>query len=182
MELVTTLHRSPTDRPLPGRVFVPIRRPPHRPKRSYRVRIQEPGDVALVRRGGLGVFLLTDAVPTDHHYPMRFPPVLVVDRRLLGLVDSVFRVVPFRASQMLRDPPFEALVTMMLSVDEIAARVMLVRGPMADAALLARLVIGERLEKPATLLRFQEFAPMIPRVGPQMPLRAVREQDRKNPG
>jgi hypothetical protein len=128
------------------------------------------------------MFLLTADVPTEYHYPMRFPPVLFVDPRLAGLIDSPLRVVAFRAAEMLQNPPFEALVTMMLRVDEIAARVMLVRNRKFEPQMLARLVVGERLERPATLLGLQEFAAGIPIVGPRMPPAALREQDRKNPG
>lgn len=182
VEIGFVLHRSPKDRRLPAEVFVAVRPPPRRPQRSYRLRVRQPADVRVVRRRGLGVFLLTADVPTRYHYPMEFPPVLVVDPRLSGLVDTPYRVVPFRSAEALPDPPFEALVTMMLRVDEIAARVMLVRNPVFDREKLAQFVVRERLERPATLLRFQEFAPAIPRVGPAMPVAAVREQDRKNPG
>jgi hypothetical protein len=182
VELATVLQRGPTDRALPPQIFVPIRKAPRRPKISYRLSIGGPSEVRVVRRRGLGVFLLTADVPTRYHYPMEFPPVLFVDRRLTGLIDSPLRVVPFRAVEMLQDPPFEALVTMMLRVDEIAARVILVRNPRVDRDMLTRLIIGERLEKAATLLRLQQFAPGVPVVGPQMPISAIREQDRKNPG
>jgi hypothetical protein len=113
---------------------------------------------------------------------MQFPPVLMLDPRLSGVVDSPFRTVPFRSVEALRDPPFEALVTMMLRVDEIAARVMLARNPTPDPARLARFVVGERLEASATMLRFQEFAPAIPRVGKAWPIQALREQEGRNPG
>ncbi|MCI4340053.1 MAG: hypothetical protein L3K06_01840 [Thermoplasmata archaeon] len=182
MEIASVLHRSPSDRPLPASVFVPVRAAPRRPKVSYRLRIRSAEDVEVARRRGLGLYLLTSEVPTRHHYPMRFPPVLVVDRRLSGLVDAGYRVVPFRSAEALPDPPFEALVAMMLRVDEIAARVMLVRTSVYDPSRLTRFVVAERLEQPATLLRLQQFAPGIPTVGPSMPLAAVREQDRKNPG
>lgn len=182
MELETALFRGRADRSLPSTVFVRIRPPPHRPRDQYRLRLREPGDVAAIRRRGLRAFLLTAEVPTRLHYPMVFPPVLFADRRLVGLTDSAFRLVPFRSVELLPDPPFEALVAMMLQVDEIAARVLLVRNPRFDPAMLARLIIGERLERPATLLRFQQFAPAIPVVGPRMPIAALREQDRKNPG
>jgi len=176
------LHRSPKDRPLPPQVFVRLRSAPRRPRYAYRLRIRDPADVDVVRRRGLGAYLLTADVPTRHHYPMRFPPVLVVDPRLAPLLETPLRVVPFRAVEVLQDPPFEALVTMMLRVDEIAARVMLVRSSRIDPGMLTRFVVGERLERSATLLRLQQFAPGIPTVGPAMPIAAVREQDRKNPG
>ncbi len=108
--------------------------------------------------------------------------MLMLDPQLRGVVDSSFRNVPFRMAEALRDPPFEALVTMMLRVDEIAARVMLVRNPPPDPLQLARFVVGERLEGPATMLRFQEFAPGIPAVGEPWPMEALREQEARNPG
>jgi hypothetical protein len=138
--------------------------------------------VGIVRRRGLRMYLLTGEVPTRHHYPMVFPPVLEVEPGLRGLVDTPWRVVPFRSSVALLDPPFEALVTMMLRVDEIAARVMLVRNPGFDPAALARFVVGEGLEGPATLMRFQQFAPAIPASGSPLPVAALREQEHKNPG
>ena len=113
---------------------------------------------------------------------MDFPPVLMLDPRLPEVVDSPFRTVPFRSAEALRDPPFEALVTMMLRVDEIAARMMLVRNAEPDSARLARFVVGERLEAPATMMRFQEFAPGIPTVGSPWPVEALREQEARNPG
>lgn len=182
MQVGAVLHRSPKDRRLPPGIFVTVRTPPRRPQLSYRLRVTSAPDVEVVRQRGLGAYLLTDAVPTRAHYPMTFPPVLFVDPRLGGLIDTAFRVVPFRGTDLLRDPPFEALVTMMLHVDEIAARVMLVRAPTFDPKMLTRLVVGERLERPATFLRLQQFAPGIPEVGPRMPVAALRDQDRKNPG
>ena len=182
MELAAVLHRSPKDRRLPVGIFVPIRAAPRRPRIAYRIQVRSTADIDVVRRRGLAMYLLTSDVPTRHHYPMRFPPVLFVDRRLAGLVDAPYRVVPFRAPDALRDPSFEALVTMMLQVDEIAARVMLVRNPRFDPSMLTRLVVGERLERSATLLGFQQFAPGIPLEGPSMPLAALRDQDRRNPG
>jgi len=113
---------------------------------------------------------------------MQFPPVIMLDPRLSGVVDTSFRTVPFRSAEVLRDPPYEALVTMMLRVDEIAARVMLVRNPTPDPVRLARFVVGERLEAVATMLRFQEFAPGIPSLGDAWPVAALREQESRNPG
>lgn len=182
MQVGAVLQRSPRDRPLPADVFPRVRAAPSRPHLTYRVRIRGAPDVDVARRRGLGMYLLTHDVPTRAHYPMRFPPVLVVDARLTGLLDTTLRVVPFRAPEVLQDPPFEALVAMMLRVDEIAARVMLVRAPSVDPMWLTRFIVGERLERPATFVRLQEFAPGIPKVGPAMPIAAVREQDRKNPG
>ena len=182
MQVGAVLHRSPKDRRLPPGIFVSVRTPPRRPQLTYRLRIRSPPDVEVVRRRGLGAYLLTDAVPTRGHYPMTFPPVLFVDPRLVGLIDTTYRVVPFRGTDVLPDPPFEALVTMMLKVDEIAARVMLVRAATFDAKMLTRFVVGERLERSATFLRLQQFAAGIPEVGARMPVAALRDQDRKNPG
>jgi hypothetical protein len=182
MELATVLHRSSSDRPLPSSVFVRVRPPPRRPKVEFRLRIRSVSDADLARRHGLALYLLTGDVPTSFHYPMQFPPVLMLDPRLPGVVDSPFRTVPFRSVEVLRDPPFEALVTMMLRVDEIAARVMLVRNPAPDPARLARFIVGERLEAAATMMRFQEFAPGIPVVGEAWPTEALREQEARNPG
>ncbi|MCI4361014.1 MAG: hypothetical protein L3J91_04865, partial [Thermoplasmata archaeon] len=178
MEIGAVLHRGPKDRGLAPEVFVRVRAVPRRPRIAYRLQIRAPPDAEVVRRRGLGVYVLTSDVPTRFHYPMRFPPVLMVDPRLTGLVDTPWRVVPFRTVDVLPDPPFEALVAMMLRVDEIAARVMLVRNPGFDPMQLTRFVVAERLERPATFLRFQEFAPGIPTVGPAMPRSAVREQER----
>jgi hypothetical protein len=182
VELATVLHRSSSDRPLPSDVFVPVRASPRRPKLEFRLRVRSSSDAETARRHDLALYLLTGDVPTRFHYPMEFPPVLMLDPRLSGVVDSPFRTLPFRSAEALRDPPFEALVTMMLRVDEIAARVMLARNPSPDPVQLARFVIGERLEASATLLRFQEFAPAIPRVGRPWPVEALREQEGRNPG
>jgi hypothetical protein len=182
VELATVLHRSASDRPLPSEVFVRVRAAPRRPRLEFRLRVRSGSHVDRARRHGLALFLLTGDVPTRFHYPMEFPPVLMLDPRLVGVVDSPYRTVAFRSAEALRDPPFEALVTMMLQVDEIAARVMLVRNPTPDPVRLARFVVGERLEAPATMLRFQEFAPGIPAVGEPWPIEALREQEGRNPG
>ncbi len=177
------LHRGPTDGPLPPDVFVRVRHPPRRPKQEYRVRIRTPRDAEVARRRKLGMYVLTGEVPTRFHYPMHFPPVLMVDPQLAPLVDTPLRTVLFHATEALhQEPPFEALVTMMLRVDEIAARVMLVRNPGFDAKALTRYVVGEKLERQATRLRFQQFAQGIPVIGEPLPIAAVRQQDRKNLG
>jgi hypothetical protein len=182
VEIGAVLQRGADTRPLPPEVFVPVGRPPRRPRRQYRIHIRELGDVEIARRRGLGMYILTADAATQHHYPMHFPPVLMLDPRLTGLVDTKLRTVAFQSTDALQNPPFEAIVTMMLRVDEIAARVMLLRNPGFDAQALTRFVIRENLERQATLLRFQEFAPGIPIVGQPLTKAAVREQDRKNPG
>jgi hypothetical protein len=182
MEIGAVLQRGADTRPLPPEVFVPVGRPPRRPRQQYRIHIRDTRDVEIARRRGLGMYVLTGDTATRNHYPMHFPPVLVLDSRLTGLVDTKLRTIPFHAAEVLQNPPFEAIVTMMLRVDEIAARVMLVRSPGFDAQALTQFVVRENLERQATLLRFQDFAPGIPIVGQPLAKAAVREQDRRNPG
>jgi hypothetical protein len=182
MEIGAVLQRGSDTRPLPPEIFVPVGRPPRRPRQQYRIRIRDPADVEIARRRGLGMYVLTADAATQHHYPMHFPPVLMLDPRLTGLVDTKLRAVAFHSTEALQNPPFEAIVTMMLRVDEIAARVLLVRNPGFDAQALTRFVVRENLERQATLLRFQEFAPGIPIVGRPLAKAAIHEQDRRNPG
>jgi hypothetical protein len=183
MELGTVLHRELGEAPLPPEVFVRVRPEPRRPKYDYRVRIREPKDVEVARKRGLGMFLLTGEVPTKFHYPMHFGPTVVMDQKLVPVVDTTMRTIAFHDAIALANPPFEALVTMMLKVDEIAARVMLVRNPGFDQTALTVLIAGDRqLCRLATAVRLQEFAPGIPVVGPMLPIRAVHAQDQKNLG
>lgn len=182
MEVGTVLHRGASEGALPPEVFVRVRAQPKRPKQEYRVHIREPNDVEIARRRGLPMFLLTGEVPTRFHYPMRFPPVLVMGDRLKGVVDTNLRRIFFRDASALRAPKFEALVTMMLPVDPLAARAMLVRNPGFDPTALMRFVVGERLERPATAARFQEFAPNIPVIGDMLRKGDLHRQDRNNPG
>jgi hypothetical protein len=146
------------------------------------VRIRTASDVRVARGRGLRMYLLTDAVPTRLHYPIRFPPVLMTDAPLAPLVDADFRQVPFRQAEELDEPSLEACATMLLHVDEIAARQVVRRNPGLDPGRLAALVLGEGLMRPATAVRLREFAPLIPVVGRELPISAVHAQDRKNPG
>jgi hypothetical protein len=107
--------------PLSRRARSRVRPEPRRPKYHYRVRIREAKDVEVARKRGLGMFLLTGEVPTKFHYPMHFGPTVVLDERLVPVVDTKMRTIAFRDANELRNPTFEALVAMMLDVDEIAA-------------------------------------------------------------
>ncbi len=183
MEAVTFAYRRPGEAPLPAEVFVPVRAPAHRPRVPHRVRIRTREAVEVARRRGLPVYVLTGETPTRYHYPMRLGPVLFTTDAWKTSIDTPFPTYVYRDERALQAPNFEDLVTMTTAIDPVAGRAMLRRNPGAfDPDRLAIAIVREGLVRWATALRFQEFAPAIPRIGTPERLRVLRRTDRENHG
>jgi hypothetical protein len=177
------LVREPSDRSLPGSVFVRAARAPHRPiLRFERVNIGSKVDVRLARRAGLPLSLLEPARIERLGYPLSFRPRLLVGRDLLPIVHSRFAVIPFGDADAAREPGIEDLVVAMLSIDPLGARrVARVHRAEIDPIRLLKRVLAENLERRAYEVRLDEFAPGIPRSVGLEPLSrmALREEDRR---
>jgi hypothetical protein len=176
------LLREPGERSLPREMVAPAPRTRGRPRAEYRPRVRSAGDVERLRRHRVPALLLTSEWVTSSGYPVSFRPWLLVPEKLCGLVSSEFRTLPVRDEDALREPGVVELVTFLLRFDPLAARVVAKRNrEKMDPHELYRRVRNEGLERPATKVRLQQFAPAIPRVGPPLPAEELRWIERNNP-
>jgi hypothetical protein len=137
--------------------------------------------VELLRRHRIPAFLLTAERVRRSGYPVEFQPWLVVPMRLAGQVASDFRTLPIQDEEALREPGIVELISFLLRFDPLAARVVARRNRSTlDPNELYRRVRNEGLERAATKVRLQEFAPAIPRVGPALPVADLRWIERNN--
>lgn len=161
-----TLVREPSDRGLPGSVFVRAARPPYRPiLRFQRVNIESKDDVRVARRAGLPLSLLEPDQIERLGYPLTFRPRLLVGRDMSSLVHSRFAVIPFVDPAAAKEPSLEDLVVAMLTIDPLGAR-RIARDHRAkiDPIRLLKRVLAENLERRAFEVRLDEFAPGIPSI------------------
>lgn len=182
MQLVGSLVREPGEHPLPPEMLVASPRPRGRPRKEYRPRVRSDEDVERLRRHGVPAFLLTSEWVTRSGYPVDFPPWLVLPRELSSKISSEFRILPVRDEAALREPGLVELVTLLLRFDPLAARVVAQRNRNGlDRHELYRRVRNEGLERAATKVRLQDFAPAIPRTGEPLPREELRWIERNNP-
>ena len=182
MQLIGSLLREPGEHPLPREMLVAPSRPRGRPRKEYRPRVRTDEDVERLRRHGVPAFLLTSERVTRLGYPVRFPSWLVVPQELSPQFASEFRILPVRDADALREPGIVELVTFLLRFDPLAARVVARRNREGlDRHELYRRVRNEGLERAATKVRLQEFAPAIPRIGEPLPREELRWIERNNP-
>jgi hypothetical protein len=182
MKLEESLLREPGERALPPEMRVSPPRSPGRPRAEYRPRVRSASDVAWLRRHRVPAFLLTSERVTESGYPVRFRPWLAVPEGLAGKVTSEFRLLPVRDADLLRDPGPAEIVTLLLRFDPLAARVVAVRNRRAlDPHELYRRIRNEGLERAATKVRMQEFAPALPRLGSSLPREELRWVEKNNP-
>ena len=182
MQLVGSLLREPGEHPLPREMLVVPSRPRGRPRKEYRPRVRTSDDVERLRRHGVPAFLLTSERVTRFGYPVHFPPCLVLPKELSPQFTSEFRILPVRDAEALREPGVVELVTFLLRFDPLAARVVARRNRDGlDRHELYRRVRNEGLERAATKVRLQDFAPAIPRVGEPLPREEIRWIERNNP-
>ena len=182
MKIEGRLHREMNERPLPREMLDRPRRARGRPRVQYRPRVRTAQDVRRLRRHRIPVYLLTSEEVTARGYPVRFRPWLVVPGPLVDQLATDFRVLPVRDGEALREPGAVELVTLLLRFDPLAARVVAVRNRRRlDPNELYRRIRNEGLERPATRVRLQEFAPALPKVGEALPLEELRWVVRNNP-
>jgi hypothetical protein len=176
-----TLVREPSDRGLPGSVFVRAERAPHRPILRFRgVNIASKDDLRVARRAGLPLSLLESDRIEKLGYPLSFRPRLIVDRELLSLLCSRFQVIPFSDPGAARDPGIEDLVVAMLSIDPLGARrIARDHRTQMDPVHLLKRVLAENLERRAYEVRLDQFAPGLPKSAGVEPLsrRALEAED-----
>lgn len=123
-------------------------------------------DALEVYRLGAPVFLLTPELVTALGYPITFPPHLLTTRDFATAVDTQFPLIFVASSESARQPTLEDLVVAMLRVDALAARVVAARNRSSlDSLRLLRRVVQAEMEREATLVQLQDFAPLIPRMG-----------------
>jgi hypothetical protein len=176
-----TFVRDPTERAIPHDLFVTEARSFHRPVQHTRLRIDTPEKAEKANRAGLPVYLLRPETVAMLGYPINFPPVLFAVEPTFSGIDTQFRKVRAASAEAIRDPRLEDVITMLLQVDELAARAVAERNreELRPAYLLKR-VLQEDLERAATLVRLQDFASAIESVGEALPRTALERQMRKN--
>ena len=182
MRVVASLLREPGERPLPSEMRGRAPRVRGRPRTEYRPHVRTSEDVVRLRRHRVPAFLLTSEWVTRAGYPVRFRPWLALPAGLAPKVSSEFRILPVKDEDALRDPGIAELVTLLLRFDPLAARVVAVRNRGGlDPNELYRRVRNEGLERAATKVRLQEFAPALPRVGASLPRGELEWIERNNP-
>ena len=182
MKVEGRLFREPGERSLPQKMLSRVPRVRGRPRAEYRPFVRSSEDVDQLRRHRVPALLLTSEWVTRLGYPVTFRPWLVVPDRLAAQVSSDYRILPVRDEDALREPGVVELVTLLLKFDALAARVVAIRNRSTlDPNELYRRVRNEGLERPATKVRLQQFAPAIPRVGPALPAEELRWIERNNP-
>lgn len=179
MKLVTQLVHSGGDRRIPRRLLVPVTRPSHRPRTTFRVRIESAEDVSEARRAGLPLHLIGPEVTAAWGFPRASESWLVVAKNLVSLIDTPMLVVPFESEEAARRPSLEDLIVVLLTHDPLVARALAVRhAKFLNTERLLKRLLQENLEAPATLVGLQELVPALPRVGATLPRSALEQQDR----
>jgi hypothetical protein len=182
MRVEASLYRDPGERPLPREMLSPPAKTRGRPKKEYRPRIRTPRDVDRLRRRRIPALLLTSEWVTKSGYPVRFQPWLALPEGLSTKVTSEYRILPVKDGEALRDPGIAELVTLLLRFDPLAARLVAKRNRRTlDPHELYRRIRNEGLERAATKVRLQEFAPALPVVGSPLPREELRWIERNNP-
>jgi hypothetical protein len=112
-------------------------------------------------------------------YPVVFPPHLLVARAVEGAVDSSFPRLVVAAPEAALRPGIEDIVVALLRIDALAARGVATRNRASiDPVHLLRRVVQADVEREATWVNLQQFAPAIPKVGTPLPSAQLEEQDR----
>jgi hypothetical protein len=182
MKVEARLLRDPGEHPLPREMLQNFPKARGRPKAEYRPHVRTARDVDRLRHHRVPALLLTPEWVTSSGYPVNFRPWLVVPENLLAQISSVYRILPVKDEEALREPGPVELVTFLLRFDPLAARVVAVRNrARIDPNELYRRVRNEGLERPATKVRLQEFAPAIPEVGPALPREELEWIEVNNP-
>lgn len=182
MRLEMSLRREPGERPLPRSMLVAGRRNRGRPRKEYRPRVRGPEDVERLRRHRVPALLITPEWVTRSGYPVKFRPWLALPEEIVSQVTSEYRILPVKDEEALREPGVAELVMLLLRFDPLAARVVAQRNrKQVDPNELYRRVRNEGLERPATRVRLQDFAPAIPTVGEALDREELRWIERNNP-
>lgn len=182
MRLEAGLYREPGERSLPSEMVVRPVRSRGRPRAELLPRIRSVEDVELLRRHRVPALLITSEWVTQHGYPVRFRPWLALPEELAEKVTSEYRILPVKDEDALQTPGIAELVTLLLRFDPLAARVVAKRNRATlDPHELYRRVRNEGLERAATKVRLQEFAPAIPKLGESLPREELRWIEKNNP-
>ncbi|HXW67591.1 MAG TPA: hypothetical protein VEL82_06945 [Thermoplasmata archaeon] len=182
MKVEASLLRETGERPLPASMRVPVRRGRGRPRAEYRARVRSAADVDVLRRHRVPALLVTPEWVSESGYPVRFRPWLALPEAIADKVSSDFRVLPVKDGDGLREPGLVELIALLLRFDPLAARVVARKNRRTiDPHELYRRVRNEGLERAATKVRLQEFAPGLPTVGRPLPREELRWLERNNP-
>jgi hypothetical protein len=177
-----SLVREPTDRSLPPSIFVPKERKAHRPPALYeRVVVRSEDDARIARKANVPLFPLTADRVTSLGYPIEFPPLLVVARSVLPLVESTLTTIPFASEEAARSPRPEDVAVAMLAFDRIGARALIDRNPKWDRRYLTRRIWEENALRTATMVRLFDVLPYLPKDGDAPDRAALERKLRKNP-
>lgn len=181
MMVEPVLRRNPRVKAATPSIFVPERKPSHRPPARYRcVRIRSRADVATARRAGLPLSLLEPRTVEALGYPLHFRPCLLLHQPLVSLVETTFRSLTFVDPEAARHPGLEDIIVAMLSIDALGARrIAHDHQPEIDPTRLLKRVLAENQEGRAYEVRIDQFAPGIPKVRGVRPLAraALRAED-----
>lgn len=152
-----------------------------RPPEEFRLVFRVPGEVEEARGLGLPVFLLTPELTTMLGCSSSFPPLLLVGATIAEATTCPWRRIAVLREASLKQPELEALAGGLLRFNPLLARTLLLRNVRSvDPVRLLRVVMTEGLERPATLVRLQEFSPSIPSTGAALPTESLAKQERND--
>ena len=179
MKLAGLLTDLPRSRSRASHIVLPERALRGRPRGRFRLAIQTPDDVLEARRLGAPVFLLTPELVTALGYPLTFPPHLLVTRDFATALDTHLPLIFVASADSALRPRIEDVVAALLHIDPHAARGVASRNRRSiDPLQLLRRVVQAESEREATLIRLQEFAPLIPELGRPLPKSQIERLER----
>ena len=171
-----------------SKIFVEMPKQRNRPSKAFLLRIASRQDAVLARKSGVPLLWIEPDNAAILHYPMAFPPVLIVPREFKNAVNTenikvhVFQsMVPFHESKSIMPRP-EDVIVFMLSFDLIAARAMIERSAwLTDFNYLMKRIFQENLEEQASMISIRDFKIMPFKKSEQaLPKKALMSAVKKN--
>lgn len=130
-------------------------------------------DIESARRQGLPLLLVQPDDLKMLHYPLEFPPTIIVPREYASVIESPFRIHTFQSLGPFEQSRIEDVVVFLLAYDLIAARAVVERNAdLLDLEYLRKRILQEDIEEEASKVHLDDFMD-IPRVGQPLPKAAL---------
>ncbi len=158
MILVDDLQKSDKYERYP-KIFREVDKEPHRPKKRFRLVINDKNDAKQARISGIPILWIDSSFTKILRYPMKIPDTIVVPREFKAVIESDLRLHTFESMDPFTDeniiPTFEDVIIFMLELDPLAARAMVDRSDI-DYRYLEKRIIQENLEREASEVYLQD--------------------------
>lgn len=179
MHVTFTLTHDSRDRFARPGLFVPDPRLSHRPRGTYRVRIERSSDVRMARKAGLPIHLISPEVTAAWGFPHATGDILVAWRELAPLIDTGIPLTSLESATAARTPRLEDLVIVLLKNDPLLARALALRHQdFLDRPRFLKRILQENIEDVATRFGLQALLPALPGSGVPLSEQALARQDR----